>query len=208
MQCIGTGKQCKKDLLPNVVQCYNMGTDGVAIQWKCDAELNLHVLFDSIDISCEGYYDAQDQYILSGSCGLKYKLKITNENTNKQTHHTIYKSKSNHVMDETEYDHLVLILTLIILLFIAFLIHYLFKNDKRRSSEPLIDRDERSPLPSVSNPTSGFWNRIFINYTPYGYYSNMPWDWGFLHPYVIYTNIMDDKSSTRSSSGYGSSTNR
>lgn len=69
---------CQPKYLPSAVQCYNMGTDGFDVQWRCDAELDNDVAFDAVHVSCEGFLDADDPYVLDGSCGLEYKLKFTN----------------------------------------------------------------------------------------------------------------------------------
>lgn len=64
--------------MPSAVQCYNKGSNGADIQWKCEAELDKDVAFDAVHVSCEGYYAPDDDYILEGSCGLEYRLKFTN----------------------------------------------------------------------------------------------------------------------------------
>ena len=35
--------------------------------------------FGAIEVVCEGYDYADDQYILKGSCGLEYKLEMTDK---------------------------------------------------------------------------------------------------------------------------------
>jgi hypothetical protein len=56
-----------------------MGTDGVDVQWRCEAELDSDVVFDAVHVSCEGFRDSNDPWVLEGSCGLEYKLKFTNK---------------------------------------------------------------------------------------------------------------------------------
>lgn len=63
--------------MPTTVQCYNKGTDGKDIQWKCDASLHNHVALDQVHVSCEGYASSYDTHVLHGSCGLTYSLKPT-----------------------------------------------------------------------------------------------------------------------------------
>lgn len=60
---------CALDYQPDTVQCLNMGTDGVDVQWKCEADLDSRVKFGHIDVSCEGYSSPNDPYVLKGSCG-------------------------------------------------------------------------------------------------------------------------------------------
>lgn len=61
-------------LLPVAVQCRNAGTDGVDVQWRCDAELDKSVKFGELQVSCEGYANPDDPFVLKGSCGLEYEL--------------------------------------------------------------------------------------------------------------------------------------
>lgn len=84
LTCVGDRNLCNPRYKPTVVQCYNVGSDGNDVQWRCEAELDSDVAFDNIDVSCEGYYAPEDEYILQGSCGLKYSLKYTNAYRDKQ----------------------------------------------------------------------------------------------------------------------------
>ena len=60
------------------VLCTNMGTDGVDVNWKCEAETGgAEVTFDSLLVICEGYDYPDDPYIVSGSCQLEYSTKYT-----------------------------------------------------------------------------------------------------------------------------------
>lgn len=70
--CLGT--KCAEWLQPNTVQCYNQGSDGSSIQWRCDAELDNSVKFGKIEVSCEGYSYKGDRNVLVGSCALEYQL--------------------------------------------------------------------------------------------------------------------------------------
>ena len=62
---------------PEVVRCYNRGTDGLEIQWECRAEMPDNIRFGKVQITCEGYDHAKDEFILNGSCGLEYTLKVS-----------------------------------------------------------------------------------------------------------------------------------
>ncbi|CAI7847653.1 unnamed protein product [Closterium sp. NIES-54] len=62
------------DFQPDVVQCVNVGSDGVAVQWRCEAELPSHLQFGLTQVSCEGFDYPDDPRILYGSCGLQYSL--------------------------------------------------------------------------------------------------------------------------------------
>jgi len=64
---------------PELVQCYNRGTDGRSIQWECKAEMDNSLRFGKVEVVCEGYDYPDDPYILVGSCGLEYHLELTKE---------------------------------------------------------------------------------------------------------------------------------
>lgn len=50
---------------PEVIQCRNVGSDGIDAQWKCEADgMPSHVKFGQIDVICEGYDYPDDPYIL------------------------------------------------------------------------------------------------------------------------------------------------
>ncbi|KAE8222177.1 hypothetical protein CF319_g4578 [Tilletia indica] len=63
------GKACRS-YQPDVVQCSSMGD----WQWKCEAELPEALRLGKVEVSCEGWENADDPYVLSGSCGLTYNL--------------------------------------------------------------------------------------------------------------------------------------
>lgn len=54
-----------------------MGTNGQDVQWKCEAELDDDVAFESVNVDCEGFNNPNDPFVLEGSCALQYKLKFT-----------------------------------------------------------------------------------------------------------------------------------
>ncbi|XP_025110985.1 store-operated calcium entry-associated regulatory factor-like isoform X2 [Pomacea canaliculata] len=64
---------------PDVVQCYNRGSDGNDIQWECRATMDGDYKFGKLDVLCEGYDYPNDPYVLKGSCGLEYELDFTKE---------------------------------------------------------------------------------------------------------------------------------
>eukprot|EP01086_Lenisia_limosa_P008863 TRINITY_DN3133_c0_g1_i2.p1 TRINITY_DN3133_c0_g1~~TRINITY_DN3133_c0_g1_i2.p1 ORF type:complete len:153 (+),score=2.99 TRINITY_DN3133_c0_g1_i2:88-546(+) len=61
------------------VQCTNKGSDGVDVQWKCDADMSSYYQFGRIEVVCEGYDYPDDPYVLGGSCGLEYTIRLTEE---------------------------------------------------------------------------------------------------------------------------------
>jgi hypothetical protein len=42
------------DFVPDVVQCYNKGSDGYDVNWKCDAQLPHGMSFANVEVGCEG----------------------------------------------------------------------------------------------------------------------------------------------------------
>jgi len=76
LKCVGGSAQ-RSNSQPDVVQCYNKGNNGQDVQWKCDAELPSNIKFGRIQVTCEGYDEPNDPYILQGSCGLEYNLEYT-----------------------------------------------------------------------------------------------------------------------------------
>jgi len=72
LQCVGGSARCS--ITPQVVQCYNRGSDGEDIQWECKTEMDSAYKFGRISVSCEGYSYPDDPYILKGSCGLEYTI--------------------------------------------------------------------------------------------------------------------------------------
>jgi len=79
LQCVGGSDRCTH--IPELIQCYNKGSDGDDIQWKCEAQLPTGIELGKIAVSCEGYSYPEDPYILKGSCGLEYEL-INSRSTN------------------------------------------------------------------------------------------------------------------------------
>jgi len=71
LQC--EGRICRK-YKPEAVECKNIGGHGSDILWKCSADLPSTLRFGKIDVSCEGWSRPGDNYVLEGSCGLKYDL--------------------------------------------------------------------------------------------------------------------------------------
>jgi hypothetical protein len=66
------------EFAPSVVQCKNTGTDDEGhLTWECQADLSDWFSLGQTVVSCEGYSDPNDPYVLSGSCGLEYRLNLT-----------------------------------------------------------------------------------------------------------------------------------
>ena len=80
LQCVGSPEVCKLYSI-DVMRCTNEGADydAESIQWACKASLPDEFKLGSTDVSCEGYESSDDPYILKGSCGVEYKLLLTEQ---------------------------------------------------------------------------------------------------------------------------------
>jgi len=104
LQCV-SGSACYSDSLPLSVQCTNVGTDSYGeVQWQCKADLDSSVRFGQTTVSCEGYSNPNDPYILKGSCGLEYFLEYTEQGKKNQNHGSNYfgYSNGNHYPDSSQ----------------------------------------------------------------------------------------------------------
>lgn len=83
--------------LPKFVQCINVGTnDQAEVQWKCEADLVQGVRFGELTVSCEGYDNSEDSYILKGSCGLEYSLESDAPQKQQQQQTIVHKVVEQH----------------------------------------------------------------------------------------------------------------
>jgi hypothetical protein len=86
LQCTGGNAKGLYDV--DVMRCTNAGSDydDDNIQWTCKASLPEEFKLGSTDVSCEGYDSAEDPYVLKGSCGVSYRLVLTEEGERKYGH--------------------------------------------------------------------------------------------------------------------------
>lgn len=71
MRC--NGINCHKG--PNSIMCRNNGMTDNDIVWECTGRgLVPGYVMKGVTVSCEGYNDAYDPYILRGSCGVVYRI--------------------------------------------------------------------------------------------------------------------------------------
>ncbi|XP_075528809.1 store-operated calcium entry-associated regulatory factor-like [Dermacentor variabilis] len=92
LKCLGGSAGCQDP--PAVVQCYNRGSDGYSTQWECKADMSQSQKFGTVEVTCEGYDYADDDYILAGSCGLEYRLEKTGYGPGSSWKHSAYTSHS------------------------------------------------------------------------------------------------------------------
>ncbi|RAO72104.1 uncharacterized protein BHQ10_008116 [Talaromyces amestolkiae] len=110
------------------MRCTNQGYDydEEDIQWSCTADLPSEFKLGSTDVICEGYRNADDKWILKGSCGVEYRLLLTEKGEERygRLRQSPHKEKSKDG-DESESNISGLIFMLIfiaVLFFIAFAI--------------------------------------------------------------------------------------
>ncbi|TKA71366.1 hypothetical protein B0A49_04375 [Cryomyces minteri] len=77
LSCVGGSAKGFYDV--DVMRCKNAGTDydDNNVQWTCTAALPPEFKLGSTDVVCEGYDSPDDPYILKGSCGVEYRLVLT-----------------------------------------------------------------------------------------------------------------------------------
>jgi hypothetical protein len=65
----------------DVMRCSNQGSSygGEDIEWSCSASLPEEFKLGSTDVICEGYSSPNDPYVLKGSCGVEYRLALTDK---------------------------------------------------------------------------------------------------------------------------------
>ena len=86
LQCTGGNARGLYDV--DVMRCTNAGSDydDDNVQWTCKASLPPEFKLGSTDVSCEGYDSPEDPYVLKGSCGVSYRLVLTEEGERKYGH--------------------------------------------------------------------------------------------------------------------------
>ena len=77
LACVGGN--AKKLYEVDVMQCTNSGSeyDAEDIQWTCRANLPPEFKLGSTEVVCEGFDSSEDPYVLKGSCGVEYRLVLT-----------------------------------------------------------------------------------------------------------------------------------
>lgn len=78
LRCVSSPKIC--DLYSvDVMRCVNQGSSygDEDIQWSCTASLPDTLKLGSTDVVCEGYASPDDDYVLKGSCGVEFRMALT-----------------------------------------------------------------------------------------------------------------------------------
>ena len=77
LDCVGGNAKGLHNV--DVMRCTNAGSDygPEDVQWTCQASLPSEFKLGSTEVVCEGYDSAEDPYVLKGSCGVEYRLVLT-----------------------------------------------------------------------------------------------------------------------------------
>nr|XP_058905250.1 store-operated calcium entry-associated regulatory factor isoform X2 [Kogia breviceps] len=165
LKCVGGTAGCDS-YTPKVIQCQNKGWDGYDVQWECKTDLDIAYKFGKTVVSCEGYESSEDQYVLRGSCGLEYHLDYTELGLKK-----LRESGKNHGFNSFSdyYNKLYSqdscsisgVLTIVVLLAIAFGVYKFFLSDGHDSPPPYSEyppysRHYQKFTNSAAPPPAGF----------------------------------------------------
>lgn len=74
--CVGGSARSESNKV-ETVQCTNTGFNGKDYNWKCEAQLPVHLKLGKVSVNCEGYNYPNDPYVLIGSCGMEYTLEYS-----------------------------------------------------------------------------------------------------------------------------------
>ncbi|KAL4780564.1 hypothetical protein BJX76DRAFT_337696 [Aspergillus varians] len=79
LSCVGPSKRICNMYEIDSMRCTNegFGYDEEDVQWTCTASLPGEFKLGSTDVVCEGYRNADDPWVLKGSCGVDYRLLLT-----------------------------------------------------------------------------------------------------------------------------------
>ncbi|KAK6843688.1 hypothetical protein PG990_004438 [Apiospora arundinis] len=78
LQCVSNSKLCRLVDM-DVMRCTNQGAgySGEDIQWSCTASMPPELKLGGTEVMCEGYDGPDDDYVLKGSCGVQYRVVLT-----------------------------------------------------------------------------------------------------------------------------------
>lgn len=78
LKCVGPPKVCALYNV-DVMRCVNAGSDYDEndVQWTCTADIPPEFKLGSTDVVCEGYRNSEDPWVLKGSCGVEYRLLLS-----------------------------------------------------------------------------------------------------------------------------------
>lgn len=123
LQCVGPANVCSLYNV-DVMRCTNEGADYDAenIQWSCKASLPEEFKLGSTDVICEGYASSEDSYVLKGSCGVEYRLLLTEKGQAK--YDTQRQTTSHHGSSQEEGNEFVSTAFMVLFAVVALIILY------------------------------------------------------------------------------------
>ncbi|KAL1843680.1 hypothetical protein VTJ49DRAFT_380 [Mycothermus thermophilus] len=79
LRCTSHPRLCALAGPLRTMRCTNQGASYTSqdIQWACTASLPASFQLDRTDVICEGYDSPDDAYVLKGSCGVEYTVRLT-----------------------------------------------------------------------------------------------------------------------------------
>ena len=87
LKCVSSPAVCRIYAI-DTMRCMNQGSgySSEDIQWSCSASLPPELKLGSTEVVCEGYAGPDDEYVLRGSCGVEYRLILTDAGEEKYPH--------------------------------------------------------------------------------------------------------------------------
>ncbi|KAI9048985.1 hypothetical protein LZ554_006834 [Drepanopeziza brunnea f. sp. 'monogermtubi'] len=79
-QLVCAGPWCNRHSIDRM-RCINQGSsyNKEDVEWSCTAETSDDFKLGSTEVTCEGYDSRDDPYVLKGSCGVEYRLILTDK---------------------------------------------------------------------------------------------------------------------------------
>ena len=83
LKCVGGSAKGLYEI--ETLRCKNAGAgySDDDVQWTCTADLPTEFKLGSTDVICEGFANPNDPYVLKGSCGVEYRLMLTDQGEEK-----------------------------------------------------------------------------------------------------------------------------
>eukprot|EP01080_Neovahlkampfia_damariscottae_P002893 gene2893-4736_t len=226
MQMKRVGGDAKTNFEPDSVYCENRGTDGISIQWKCEAQLNSNYRLGRVEVVCEGFEKSGDPYILTGSCALEYELEYTSKGKNREKRrHERRNEYSNtqyyYQSDSNGFEVLFFLFIVVIFLLIGFRLCSRQNIVYSTYGQPnYVNQNFGYPSTTTYvNNNNGFWSGMGLGYLwgssnqPYyssGYRRSYQPSYSSSYDSSSYnsSSSYDDDSSTHISTGYGGTRTR
>ena len=133
LTCAGPSHVCKLYEV-DVMRCTNEGSDydQENVQWACRTSLPEEFKLGSTDVTCEGYESSQDPYILKGSCGVQYRLLLTEKGEEKYGSKQTVRQGQATSESESYVGYIFMIVFLLVLFIILYNLYQAWQNDGPR----------------------------------------------------------------------------